>query len=207
MAEAERRARTEGGEDLLVVLGEGGVGDQQQRHVAFADDIVHFAQRAPLLGEADGRCLLHRGRAFSQADLHPDAGAFERLAQVLRLGRALRRPADDADLPDAVEGLGQQREGGDMGESALVRQVGMFGAEHQRWPDLEHVAARAGRADQNTPFTQQVHDTRGLRCGWRSGLSAVPQFDADEEPGTADFRDRRMVWRSRSWSIARADVG
>ena len=78
VAEAERRAGTEGGEDLLVVLGEGGVGDQQQRHVALADHVVHLAQRAVLLGEADRLGLLHRGGAFAQADLDLDAGALKR---------------------------------------------------------------------------------------------------------------------------------
>jgi hypothetical protein len=61
VAEAQRAARTEGGEYLLVVLGEGGVGDEEQRHVALADHVVHLAEGAVLLGEADGGGLLHRG--------------------------------------------------------------------------------------------------------------------------------------------------
>jgi hypothetical protein len=89
VAEAQRRAGTEGGEDLPVVLGEGGIRDQQQRHVALADHVVHLAQRAVGLGEAHGLGLLHRRRTFAQSDLDLDAGARERFAQVLRLGRPL----------------------------------------------------------------------------------------------------------------------
>ena len=56
------------------------------------------------------RACCHRRRAGAQADLDLDACAFQRVAQVLRLRRPLRAPADDADLLDALERLGQQRE-------------------------------------------------------------------------------------------------
>ena len=144
----------EGGEDLLVVLGEGGVGDQQQRHVAFADHVVHLAQRAVLLGEADRRGLLHRGRALAQADLDPDAGAFQRFAQVLRLGRALRRPADDADLLDAVEGLGQQRE-----QVAAAGDDGFLAVGHLDDAGFEHLGGETHRPNPRS--------ANGCSCGPR----------------------------------------
>ena len=140
--QAQRRAGTEGGEDLLVVLGEGGVGDQQQRHVALADHVVHLAQRAVLLGEADGLGLLHRGGAFAQADLDLDAGALERFAQVLRLRRPLRGPADDADLLDAVERLGQQRE-----EVAAAGDDGLFPVGHLDGAGLENLGGESHRSE------------------------------------------------------------
>jgi hypothetical protein len=45
-----------------------------------------------------------------QPDLHLDGRALERVAQVLRLRRALRAPADHADLLHALERLREQRE-------------------------------------------------------------------------------------------------
>ena len=54
------------------------------------------------------RRLGRRLGAGAQAHLHRDAGALQRLAQVLRLGGALRAPADHPDLLDAGEGLGQE---------------------------------------------------------------------------------------------------
>ena len=106
--EAERGAGAERFEDLAVQLRLGGVGNEQEHEVRLLDDGEHLAQRAVLLGEAGLPRLGHRARARAQADLHLDAGALERVAQVLRLRRALRAPADDADLLDAREGLGQQ---------------------------------------------------------------------------------------------------
>jgi hypothetical protein len=49
---------------------------------------------------------------------------------------------------------------------------------------------RSGRTDQNTPFTQQVHDTRGLRCGRGARRSTAPQLDANEQASTAHFGDQ-----------------
>jgi hypothetical protein len=138
VAEAERRAGPEGGEDLLVVLGEGCVGDQQQRHVALADHLVHLAQGAVLLAEAHGLGLLHGGGAFAQADLDLDARALERLPQVLGLRRALRGPADDADLLDAVERLGQQLE-----EVAAALDDGLFAVGHLDGTGLENLGREA----------------------------------------------------------------
>ena len=68
-------------------------------------------------------------RAAAQADLDLDAGALERLAQVLRLRRALRAPADHADLLDALERLGQQRE-----QVAAADDHRFFAA-----PDVDHL--------------------------------------------------------------------
>ena len=45
----------------------------------------------------------------AQADDHPGRAA-QRVAQVLRLGAALRPPPDHADLADALEGLRQHAE-------------------------------------------------------------------------------------------------
>src|SRR6185436_8465478 len=61
-------------------------------------------------GEARLTRSLHRRRVAAQTDLDLDARALERVAQVLGLRRALRAPADHADLLDAGEGLGQQRQ-------------------------------------------------------------------------------------------------
>ena len=110
--QAERRARAQRLEDLLVVARPG----RRRRSAAatMSDSRIDLrtSRRAcrsssvkPGLG---GR--LHRRRALAQADHDLDAGALERVAQVLGLGRALRAPADHADLLDALEGLGQQRE-------------------------------------------------------------------------------------------------
>src|SRR5687768_4570006 len=63
---------------------------------------------------AAGGCsrVVHTGhplpslRSLTQPDDHPD-GVAQGVAQVLRLGRALRAPADDADLPYPLEGGGQ----------------------------------------------------------------------------------------------------
>src|SRR5262249_30468253 len=50
-----------------------------------------------------------RRRVLTQANLHDDAAAGERVAQVLRLGRPLRGPADHADLAYPLERVGELR--------------------------------------------------------------------------------------------------
>ena len=80
VAEAERRAGAEGREDFFVVLCEGGIGNQQQRHIALANDVVHLTKRAVRFREADFFGFFHRGRAGSKADFHPNVRAFQRLA-------------------------------------------------------------------------------------------------------------------------------
>ena len=105
------------------------------------DDVEHLAQRAVLLGEAGLARLRHRRRAVAQADLDLDAGALERVAQVLRLRRPLRAPADDADLLDAREGLGQQRE---QVAAALDDLLGAIA--HLHGVDLENLRAEIERS-------------------------------------------------------------
>ena len=107
--EAQRRARAQALEHLGVELGLGGVGDQQKDDVRLLGHREHLAQRAVRLGEARLARVVHRRRPGAQADLHLDPGPLQRVAQVLRLRRPLRAPADDADLLDAREGLRQQR--------------------------------------------------------------------------------------------------
>ena len=95
-------------EHLLVVFRHRGVGDEQQRNVASPDDLVHFTQRAVLLGEADRGCLGDRRRALPESDLDRDLGADERIPQVLRLRRSLRGPTNHPDLFYVLEGFWQQ---------------------------------------------------------------------------------------------------
>ena len=58
--EAKRGAGPERVEDAPVVLREGGVGDEQQRHVGFVDDRVHLAEGAVGFRETDRLGFLHR---------------------------------------------------------------------------------------------------------------------------------------------------
>ena len=90
-----------------------------------ADDVEHLAERAVVLVEAGLAGRGERGRALAQADGDLDVGARERVAQVLGLGRALRAPADHADLRDALEGLRQQRE-----QVAATAHDGLLGPRH-----------------------------------------------------------------------------
>ena len=110
MRQAERRSWLERVEDLLVQLRLRGVGDEEDREVVTANDIKHVAERAFLLAEARSAGVGERLRALAQPDDDLDARALERLAQILRLRRTLRAPADDADLLDARERLRQQAE-------------------------------------------------------------------------------------------------
>ena len=144
--EAQRGAVAERVEDAPVVLRERGVGDEQQRHVGLVDDRVHLAQGAALLREPDRLGLLHRSRAFPQADLDPDAGALERLAQVLRLRGSLRRPADDADLGDSLECLRQERK-----QVTAAGNDGLFAVGEADGSGLEHVRGE-GHGDSSVNF-------------------------------------------------------
>jgi hypothetical protein len=108
--EPQRGARADGLEHPAEELGLRGVRDEEKDQIGLADHVEHLAQRAVGLAEARLAGLLHRARAAAQPHLHGDAGALERVTQVLRLGRPLRAPADDADLLDAREGARQKRQ-------------------------------------------------------------------------------------------------
>ena len=108
--ETERDARAQVLEHLAEELRLSGVRDQEQHEVRLAHHLEHLPERAVRLGEARLLGGLRRARARAQADLHLDAGALERVTQVLSLRRALRAPADDADLLDARERLREQGE-------------------------------------------------------------------------------------------------
>jgi hypothetical protein len=68
--EADGRAGLQGREDLLVVGGEGGVGDQQDHQVAVGGDGEPVAECAVLLGEAVRAGVGGRRRAGAQSDAH-----------------------------------------------------------------------------------------------------------------------------------------
>ena len=89
MTQAQRRSWSEGGEDLLVVLCEGRIGDQKERHVALADCVIHLAERTVCLGESDRLRFFHGGRSLAKTHFHPNVGAFKGFAQVLCLRWAL----------------------------------------------------------------------------------------------------------------------
>ena len=107
--QAQGSSGTQRREDFLVLGCLGGIGNEQEHHVRFANHVVHFSEGAVCLRET-GLLRLSGGAAVRpQAHLHPDTGAFQRLPQVLRLGGPLRTPSDDADLPDALECRRQER--------------------------------------------------------------------------------------------------
>ena len=147
MGEAERGAGLHGREDLLVQLGLGGVADEQHDEVGLLDGVEHLTERVVVLREADGARGLEAGGALAQADLDLDVRALQRVAQVLRLRRRLRAPADDTDLLDALERLREQREEVAPSADDLLLRAG----EHQllRLEDLRldragvHCQARA----------------------------------------------------------------
>src|ERR1700737_2382896 len=94
--------------------------------------------------------------------------------------RSSRASAASSGLIDDLQRLVQARD----------QQVGMFGAEQQRWPDLENIAIRSGSADQHALIAHGVDDPRALS---RGGCSATPQFDADEQARAAHLGDQRML--------------
>ena len=87
----------------LGLVGLGRIGNEQQHHVRFGNDLEHFPQGAIRFGKSSLARLLHRGTARPEAHFDPNPCAFERFAQILRLGWSLRAPADDPDLLDALE--------------------------------------------------------------------------------------------------------
>ena len=95
--------------------------------------------------------LLHRCRAFPQTHLDPDVRAFKRLAQVLRLRRALRRPADDADLGNALECSRQERK-----QVAAAGDDGLLAVGERDGSGLEHVRGKGHSANplENPQFGQ-----------------------------------------------------
>ena len=112
------------GEDLVVQLGERGIGDEQDDEIRRPDHVEHLAERAVVLREPFGAGLIERRRSGTQPDRDRDVGTGERVAQVQRLGPALRSPADHPDAADAGEGLGQEPEQvTTAGEHSLVGAV------------------------------------------------------------------------------------
>ena len=123
--QAERGAGLEVGEDLLEERGLGGIGDQEDDEVGLGDDVEHLAEGPGVLGEPGLTGGVHGRRAGTQADLHRDVGAGQRIAQVLGLGGTLGAPADHADLRHAVERLGQQGK-----QVATAAHDGLLGPRH-----------------------------------------------------------------------------
>ena len=107
------------------MLGHGGIGDEHDGEVRRLDDVEHLPERAVLGAEAGLARRGERRRPLAEADGDLDAGPGERVAEVLGLGRTLRAPADDADLVDAFERLGQQRK-----QVAAAAHDGFLGPRH-----------------------------------------------------------------------------
>ena len=112
VGKAEGGTGLHGGEDLLVELGLGSIGDEEDDKVGILDNIEDFTEGTVLLAEADLLGLLVGRRAGAKADGDLDVGArlVERVAEVLGLSRGLGSPADDTDLLDSLEGLGEEGE-------------------------------------------------------------------------------------------------
>jgi len=127
VAEQESVRQAEGGsrpqrrEHVPVQLRLGGIGDQQDHHVGVADDLEHLAEAAIGLGESALARLVGRRAALPEPDDDLDGAApcfrgsrcfpgIQRVPEVLRLGAALRPPADHADLPHALQRPGQHPE-------------------------------------------------------------------------------------------------
>ena len=103
-------ARPERGKHLPMQVCLSGVRDQQHREVRPPDDAEHLAQRPVRLGESGRSRFSERLGPLPQPDRDLDVSARQRFAQVLRLRRPLRAPADDPDLLHATECARQQLE-------------------------------------------------------------------------------------------------
>jgi len=112
VGKAEGGTWLHGGEDLLVKLGLGSIGDEKDDKIGILYNVENLAEGAVLLAEANVLGLLVGGRGGAKADGDLDIGArlVERVAEVLGLSRGLGSPADDTNLLDALEGLGEEGE-------------------------------------------------------------------------------------------------
>jgi hypothetical protein len=112
VGKAEGGTGLHGGEDLLVELGLGSIGDEENNKVGILDNIEDLTEGTVLLAEADllGLLVGRRAGAKADGDLDVGAGLVERVAKVLGLSRGLGSPADDTDILDALEGLGEEGE-------------------------------------------------------------------------------------------------
>mmetsp|Transcript_8261 Transcript_8261/g.19256 ORF Transcript_8261/g.19256 Transcript_8261/m.19256 type:complete len:303 (-) Transcript_8261:45-953(-) len=119
VAEEEAVGEAEGGTLLeerldlgLVIVGLGGVGDEQHDEVRLLDHIILSAEEAILLGEANSLSSLPRGRGLAEAHLNVDVrpDLLQGVLEVLALSGSLGAPANDTDLLHALKGLGHKRE-------------------------------------------------------------------------------------------------
>mmetsp|Transcript_21569 Transcript_21569/g.43585 ORF Transcript_21569/g.43585 Transcript_21569/m.43585 type:complete len:552 (+) Transcript_21569:94-1749(+) len=168
VGEAEGGAGLHGREDLLVQLGLGGVADQEHDKVGLLDHLPHLAKGAVLLAEAGilGLLVGSGGGAKADGDGGVGAGLHEGVAEVLGLGGGLGSPPDDADLLDALEGLGEEGEEvasalddglGGVGELDLNRGENVGGEGHLK---------RRGRR----PLNERCRRGEGAdRCGEEGG--------------------------------------
>src|SRR5205823_6619832 len=117
-------------------------------------------QRAAGPGEARLLRGGDRRRARAQADLDHDAAAGERVAQVLRLRRPLRRPADDADLADALEGVDEAREEMASAADDVFRRAGQL--QRLLLEDLGAEGAQGGRHGSAAPRLARVRPVGSL---------------------------------------------
>lgn len=111
MGQPQRGPRLHRSQDPRVHTSLRGIRDQADDQIRLADDVKDLPKRPVGLREAHLPRLIVRRRVRAQADHHLGihTGLSHRIPKVLRLGRSLRAPADDADLLDSLEGLRKHR--------------------------------------------------------------------------------------------------
>lgn len=83
---------------------------RRRDEVGLTDDLIHLAERVLARVESSRLGSVDTAAVLAQADLDVDAGSSQGIAQVLRLSRSLRTPADRTDLLDTPEAVRKARE-------------------------------------------------------------------------------------------------
>jgi hypothetical protein len=134
VGQADDGSRAQGRDDVVVVLGQRGVGDQQDHQVGRADDVVHLAEGAVGFVEAFRARGGAGGRPRAQAHGDHDGGARQGVTQIQRLCPALGAPADHPDAFDSGERFRKKRE-----QPAPAGQYPLVGAGQVEIDEIEHL--------------------------------------------------------------------
>ncbi len=108
MGEAQSCPVLHGGKDLFIILDLGGIGNEQNDHIGLTNNRIHLAKGSAVFRKTGFTGGSHGATSLPQTDFDPDIGSLKRIAEILSLGRALRAPADHANLLDTGKGLRKQ---------------------------------------------------------------------------------------------------
>mmetsp|Transcript_19075 Transcript_19075/g.26428 ORF Transcript_19075/g.26428 Transcript_19075/m.26428 type:complete len:248 (+) Transcript_19075:1758-2501(+) len=104
--------RLHGGEDFLVKLCLGSIGNKENDKIRLLDNFEHFSESSFVGAETTILGFLERRRSLTKTNgnINTSIDFIKRIPNVLGLGGCLGSPSNNTDFLDTLEGLGKKRE-------------------------------------------------------------------------------------------------